>query len=458
MIYYSVRTRQALKDRLAHLPLGLPHYSYGIVCGKFLKLFEQIGVAAVELPMPEILPSYRDARRPGAEQSRPIHLMFKAFDEFRLLKGAYNVAHVAWEYGELPSFGRMPQWHPKRAHPLNDYVYALRLLDEIWVGCSYTRDTLQRAGLPNVHVIPAPIEVAGDEQRRIGSEETPSRTALMRDPLQIVDGSRVSVARGQAEDPAPTPGEALFMRIAECKLRGGKVFLSIFNPHDPRKNPGAMLTGFQRYCQKRRPGDLLVVKILVDGKYNTFDDVLRVILPRRCRETLGSFDLIDCENILMVCGLMSDAQMHRLYSAADFYLCTSSAEGQNLPLLEAMARGVVPISPATTAMADYVNDGNAVVLPTTEAPVYDSAASAYGLSGARWREVSAQEVAHGIERAASLDRGSFAKQAAACRTVAEGYAPSVVARLVNQRLSAIADTIRADPRGSGRAPIMAAAQ
>lgn len=106
MIYYSVRTRKALKERLSRLPLGLPHYSYGIVCKKFLSMFEETGIQVAELPMPEIYPSYRDLRRPTGDQSRPIHLMFKAFDEFRLLKGAYNIAHVAWEYGSLPSFGR----------------------------------------------------------------------------------------------------------------------------------------------------------------------------------------------------------------------------------------------------------------------------------------------------------------------------------------------------------------
>ena len=458
MIYYSVRTRKALKERLSRLPLGLPHYSYGIVCKKFLSMFEETGIQVAELPMPEIYPSYRDLRRPTGDQSRPIHLMFKAFDEFRLLKGAYNIAHVAWEYGSLPSFETMPQLHPKRAYPLNDYIAALKLVNEIWVGCSFTKDTLTRAGLSNVHVIPAPIDMPEESARAAGEEESPFHDSFMHGPLQIIDATRSSIMRGQVEDPAPTPGEGLFMRIADRKLRGGKVFLSIFNPHDPRKNPGPMLAGFQRYCQKRRPSDLLILKILVDGKYNTLDDVLRVILPRRCRESLGSFDLVDCENIVLVCGVMSEPEMDRLYDAVDFYLCTSSAEGQNLPLLEAMARGVVPIAPATTAMADYISEDNSVVVPATEVPVYDSAASAYGLAGARWQEVSAQEVALAVERAAALDRGTFAKRAAAVQMVAERYAPVAVARLVRQRLDAIQKELRFGAKSRTNAAVMAAAQ
>ncbi len=457
-LYYSVRTRKALKERLGRLPLGLPHYSYGIVCGKFLKLFRDMEIQTVELPMPEIYPSYRSVGPRSLGTSKPVHLMFKAFDEFRLLKGAYNIAHVAWEYSNLPSFDRMPQFHSKRTHPLNDYVFALGLVDEIWVGCSFTRDTLLREGLSNVHVIAAPIDLPQRPVRSAGNESVLLDDAMLT-PVQSVECARPSIVRAQAEDPAPTLGEGLFLRITDCKFRGGRVFLSIFNPHDPRKNPGPLLAGFQRHCQRHRPNDHLIVKILVDGKYNTLNDVLRVILPRRCRESLWSFDLMDCENITLVCGFMTDEEMDKLYCAADFYLCTSNAEGQNLPLLEAMARGVVPISPATTAMADYVTEDNSIVLPANEMPVYESAASAYGLFDARWYEVSTKDVTLGIERAVSLDgRALQAKRAAASQTVGKRYSSAAITPLVAQRLSAIKETLGSDPELRADQHSMAAVQ
>jgi glycosyltransferase involved in cell wall biosynthesis len=441
-IFYSVRTRQALKERLGHLPLGLPHYSYGIVCGKFLQLFSDMGIQTVELLMPEIYPSYSAMRPSGVDASSAVHLMFKAFEEFRVLKGAYNIAHVAWEYRKLPSFRTMPKFHPKRTHPLNDYAFALGLADEIWVGCSFTKDTLVREGLSNVHVIPAPIEIPLGSMRS-DSNEAGRSSEVMRAPLTILDCSRRSIVWAQIEDAIPTLGESLFMRLADCKSRGGSVFLSIFNPHDPRKNPGPMLAGFQRYCQKHQQNDLLIIKILVDDKYNTFSDVLRVILPRRCRESLVSFDLMDCKNIILVCGFMTDAEMSRLYCASDFYVCTSNAEGQNLPLLEAMVRGVVPISPATTAMADYLTRDNSVVLKTTESPIYDSAASAYGLFDTHWDEVSTDEVALGLERARSLEGDELqAKQAAAIETVKDNYGLPAVAALVERRLLAVDKMLR----------------
>jgi hypothetical protein len=142
-LYYSVRTRHALTRQFSQLPLGLPHYSYGIVSQKFITLLADMGIGTIELTMPEIYPSHCSIGPRKPNTPRPVHLMFKAFDEIRLLKGVYNIAHVAWEYNRLPSFDRLPKFHPKRSHPLNDYVYALSLVDEVWVGCSFTRDTLE---------------------------------------------------------------------------------------------------------------------------------------------------------------------------------------------------------------------------------------------------------------------------------------------------------------------------
>jgi len=434
-LYYSVRTRQALKEAFEQVPLGLPHYSYGIVCSKFLRLFADLGIEPTELLMPEMYPSSAYVNRHNATMPRPIHLMFKSFEEFRLLKGAYNLAHVAWEYRKLPTFDRLPKFHAKWVHPLNDYIHALSLPDEIWVGCAFTKETLIRAGVSNVHVIPAPIAVA---QRSYQADDDPERPGNAMGPLQIFECTRSAMAWARSQELNSLPGESLFWRMDDCKSRSGKIFLSVFNPHDPRKNPGAMLAGFQRYVREGRQNDLLVIKILVDDNYNKFSDVLRVILPRRCAESLNSFDFIDCKNIVLVCGLMTDQEMGRLYSAADFYLCTSNAEGQNLPLLEAMARGALPISPATTAMADYICDDNAIVLPTTEGAVYDSVATAYGLQETVWDEVLTGEVAAGLERARSLHRDTIeVKRGAAVKSVRDRYAPEIVSNLVQQRLGAI---------------------
>jgi hypothetical protein len=45
------------------------------------------------------------------------------------------------------------------------------------------------------------------------------------------------------------------------------------------------------------------------------------------------------------------------------------AEGQNPPLQEAMACGVVPIAPRHTAMLDYICEDNAIIVRSQRHPI-----------------------------------------------------------------------------------------
>ena len=54
--------------------------------------------------------------------------------------------------------------------------------------------------------------------------------------------------------------------------------------------------------------------------------------------------------------------MVSLYKSARFYLTAASTEGLNLPLIEAMSFGIVPVSPRHSAMIDYINPCNALII------------------------------------------------------------------------------------------------
>jgi hypothetical protein len=177
MIYYSHRTRKALAEGKLFLPLGFAHYSYGTVCRKFLDMFEQARMPVQELLMPEIYPSSRHIF-PPSKAARPLHIAFKPYEEIRLLKGAANVAHVAWEFDKLPRLGDLPHNHPRRANVMNDYVHVLGMVSEVWVGCTYTKRIFEEHGLNNVQIVPAPIAVGGSGRslaRQPGSA-SPRRT------------------------------------------------------------------------------------------------------------------------------------------------------------------------------------------------------------------------------------------------------------------------------------------
>lgn len=401
MIYYSHRTRKSLAEGHAFLPFGFAHYSYGSVCKKFLKLCKDGGLSTQELVMPEI---YADSShlKPSAGGVRPVHIAFKPYEEFRLLKGAANVVHVAWEFDKVPTFDDLPYNHPHRDNILNDYVHVLGMASEIWVGCEYTKAIFAAYGLNRVEVIPAPITAAKAEI------ENELETKLHK--IGCLEFSRKAIsAYTSSIASVPLNNNAIF-RADDCHDFGGKVFFSVFNPGDPRKNAAALFLGFQEYLRRTNRNDLLVVKLVLDGSAESIKNALTNELPKYFDYAGIPMSFMDCSNILLVPSLLSSEEMAALYRAADFYVCTSAAEGQGLPLQEAMAAGLVPISSAETAMADYIKPDHAIVIGTKSAPIPLQVAQTYGLWGVNWRLPDHHDVMRGFEQAAAMPQDEYKKR------------------------------------------------
>jgi len=427
MIYYSHRTRKALAEGRLFLPLGFAHYSYGTVCRKFLDIFEERGLAARELTMPEIYPSPRHLF-PPSPTARPLHIAFKPYEEIRLLKGAANVAHVAWEFDKLPRFDDLPGNHPKRSNAMNDYVHVLGMVCEVWVGCSYTKRIFEAHGLANVKVMPAPIKGAGQ------GRSFPRQPNLAFHRIGSLRLTRANIAMYvERGDPSKLDTGTL-LHTEECSLSGGRVFLSVFNPGDPRKNAAALILGFQEFIQRSKRNDLLIIKLVLDGTKGSLRKALSEQLPKFFDEIGVPFGLVDCANIMVVRDHLSAEEIAMLYQAADFYVCTSGAEGQGLPVQEAMAAGLVPISTRETAMEDYVDEENGIVMQAASAPIPYQVSAAYGISGVTWRRVGPHEVARALAEAASLPASDYARRSRAAVDRIEalyGFAP-VAARLAER--------------------------
>ena len=133
------------------------------------------------------------------------------------------------------------------------------------------------------------------------------------------------------------------------------------------------------------------------------------------------------DNIVICNASLSGDELNALYELTDFYLCTSHAEGQNFPLQEAMALGVVPISVRHTAMADYITTGNAIVLESEAQALPPSVARKYALSGARWFCARPFNVYEGLNRAFNLPPGDYERlSASAAGAIAEHFSASAI--------------------------------
>jgi glycosyltransferase involved in cell wall biosynthesis len=336
-----------------------------------------------------------------------VHDAFKPYEEFRMLKGAVNVAHVAWEFDKVPNFSELPYDHPRRDNMLNDYVHVLGMASEIWVGCEYTKAVFASHGLQRVQVLPAPIDTSRRED-----DDAPGAGLYK---IGCLEFTRRAMTACIDSTGAPQLDNSTMFRADDCRAAGGRVFFSVFNPGDPRKNVAALFLGFQEYLRRTGRNDLLIVKLVLDGSPQSLRNALSRYMPKFFDYAGIPISFIDCANILLVPSLLSAEELSGLYRAADFYICTSAAEGQGLPVQEAMAAGLVPISSAETAMADYIKPDHAIVLQTKSAAIPLQVTQAYGLWGVNWRLPDHHEVVRALQQAAEMPQDEYARRSRAAR-------------------------------------------
>jgi hypothetical protein len=122
----------------------------------------------------------------------------------------------------------------------------------------------------------------------------------------------------------------------------GIVYTSIFNPGDGRKNWEDLLTGFLT-ALKDCADATLVIK-LISGNPRVVESFVKTYLnwgiDHRCR-------------LVVLPDFLSDEQMLGLAEASTYYVQTTRAEGNCLPLMNYLAAARPGISPCHSAMLDY---------------------------------------------------------------------------------------------------------
>jgi glycosyltransferase involved in cell wall biosynthesis len=328
--------------------LGAPHYSYHFAAQRFRAMLARQGAAPVELRMPEYYATA--AALPPGDGGAAVHLMFRSTEQLRLLKPAINICCFAWEFPVLKT-DTLPG-----EHPFANQAAMLALCDEVWTPSHYACAVLRAHGIHNAHRIPAPVPVPAGGRG--------SRTAALA-ALSHIQAATLDInftwpddyQDRQAGSTATTLGA--WMASHTRGRRMPTVFLSILNPEDFRKNLDAMLRGFHHLRQVHANAVLIVKVLTASSRFSLAQAAGGVV-----RNKLAPGTVLRDDGIAIINAYLTDEHMTLLYSLADFYLCTSLAEGQNLPLLEAMAHGTVAVSTRTTAMDDYISPDNAFVIPT----------------------------------------------------------------------------------------------
>jgi glycosyltransferase involved in cell wall biosynthesis len=366
--------------------LGVPGYSYDIVAQLFVPLLARWGeVIPVERESGPLEAAVRDARRRGLD---PVHVSFLPFQDFCPKLSAPNVIVPAWEFPDVPD-------HVFDGNPHNDWVATARRCDLVIVGGQFTVDTFQRAGIRTpIRIVPVPTP---EEYFRIPAWRAdqhvriPCSAYVFPDPDMPAD--RLWDAPDADSGAAPAGWLSRLMRslrqawelhgesllppllakavqfgaerlgtdrwrgyVRRCRREGlelsGVVYVSIFSPRDGRKNWQDLLTGFVSALHDR-PDATLVVKLITrerDMVERVLDFYRGVGLAHRCR-------------VVFITDYLPDEQMLALVRASTYYLTTTRAEGNCLPLMNYLAAGRPGISPRHTAIGDYFDEDIGLTLP-----------------------------------------------------------------------------------------------
>ena len=417
--------------------LGKAHYSYGFAAHSFLSMFDAAGIASRVIAAPEQYKSELFGQVNGISGERNLHLIFRSSESIRLISGAYNVACFAWEFDALKSEGLPTE------SVLDNQIQMLRACDEIWTPCHYTQRVLTEHGVDQVQVIPAPISVA----RSFPEERHRSFASLaLFESVPLVtlsSGNEAAFVRLASQHTAPLGSHT---RVARA-LDRGSVFLTVCNPYDQRKNLATLIEGFLM-ATEGLDDVVLIIKLVTSGQFESPSG----FLFHQLRVIFGNPHCLHEESVVLFAGFLAEDEMDALYCTADFYLCTSLGEGQNLPLLEAMARGCVPVSVRNTAMADYINPDNAIVI---EEGVYRGMVSglAADVAGKRLNIPFCDrfQVADAVRTALALDADALGrKRKAAHQAVLTGYSPARVLEMVTAHLSNACPDIDLSPNRTGR--------
>lgn len=398
---------------------GRAHYSYRAVRDKFCNMFDQEGQPWVDLKHPEI---YRDFNLKETAfnkfSSHKVHIAFKPTQYLRTAGGFFNVAHIAWEFDKIRS-----KYATDPVLPCNDDLRMLKAFDQVWVGCEFTRSVLKRNNIENIHVIPAPCELP--DQHRLSKDHEAYASKLDKISKANIKCWPVSVRNHgfmYSQHSLTNRPSDLTHIVQRVKGNDGLAFLQILNPHDNRKNLKKLIKAFHAFHYDN-PNSILILKFTSPEKNEKVYEILRWFL--------GDSHALDAHGVYFTTDYIPESLKFEFFSLFDFYMSPSRAEGQNLPLQEAMAAGVIPVTTDNTAMSDYVTKNNSVVIPSRATEITHLTSSDASTWGFQWYDCSELDILRALGHASKLSQKQMSAMVEESRrTIAEKYSYETVSKLV----------------------------
>lgn len=400
--------------------LGDAEYSYWFVRRAFEPLLAEFGVVVpVSDPAREVPMIAASAAAHGED------VTFLSFEPpHKIVPGlpARTIPVFAWEFDTIPD----EAWD---GEPRNDWRGVLRACGSAITHSTAAAEAVRRAlgAGYDIAVIPAPVHATYCDEAAGARAVQPAMFVPL--SAAVLDSERISLGRFAAAR-LHGEGTAALGALADMLRRPGLprqavglegvVYTAVLNPFDGRKNVTDLIAGFV-IAFREVPGATLVIKA-------TYHDAVRGL--RMMLADLAKLGRFRCR-VVIVQGLLPDAEYRALIRATSYVVNTATNEGQCLPLMEFMSAARPAIAPDHTAMRDYLDADNAFVLPSAPQPTH-------------WphdRRSALRTLRHRIDFAALV--GAFRESYAVARRDAGRYAAMSAAAEAAQRRFCGTGTVRA---------------
>jgi glycosyltransferase involved in cell wall biosynthesis len=330
--------------------LGAPEYSYWFVRRAFWPVLERFGIVVpVTDPQREVPAIYAGAKAHGQD------CVFFSFDPpHKTVVGlpCRTIPVFAWEFDTMPDEAFGDDYR-------NDWRNVLAQTGSAITHSDFSKAALRRSMGQDYPVwsIPAPIwdanaDFAGEAQP-YHPATTVSFNALVIDS-RVVDLGVFSMSRSYSDGLESLRGLARYLAEASPTTTvtlSGAIYTAVFNPIDGRKNFNDLLGGFL-WAFRDTEDATLILKI-------THFDPVRGLMP--VLADLAKHGRYKCR-VLLLHGMLPDAEYRDLVRVTSYAVNASTNEGQCLPLMEFMSAGRPAISPAHTAMLNYIRPDNSFVV------------------------------------------------------------------------------------------------
>lgn len=379
-------------DRIGHdklrstndLTYGRANYSWLIISRLYREGLTREGYVIRDLVRPE---TYQSEISRGCllATGADIHLAIKPIEELRPLHGVRNVYVCGWEFPEISDkdYG---------INPFFNQVRVLQRADHLMCWSDFTTENMKRAGLSQAITLPPPIL----EPKLSGPVRVPPVPTLTLD----------THAR---------PGQEQFELLDKVLESVGtaKLFVSVLNPYDDRKNLGPLLSGFVAALE-READAYLIVKLVIDNVGTTVGNINEILRTY--------YDLaLKSSRVVFVGTQLTDDEMRQLLAAADFYLCAPTAEGLNLPLISALRQGKPAVSTWNSAMKMYLDRDCSIEIRGKEQSLVGKGHVLAEHFSVTQSIAEASDITDGIREALLLDMDRYASMARAAEESAERH-------------------------------------